>query len=31
MWARYKTGKVRELMGRDLRIPGERNPDFIPL
>jgi hypothetical protein len=29
MWARYKTPKVRQLMGRELRVPGEHNPDFV--
>lgn len=29
IWARYRTSKVRELMGRELRCPGERDPDFV--
>lgn len=29
IWARYKTPKIRALMGRELRCPGEQDPDFV--
>lgn len=31
MWARYKTPAVTAFMKRELRVPGEDDPDFIPL
>lgn len=29
IWARYKTPNVQKLMGRELRCPGQRDPDFV--
>jgi hypothetical protein len=29
MWARYKSPEVTALCGRELRVPGEADPDFV--